>query len=120
MKAVFSVKTIEADWKPPFKKNIQTQTFDVQIGGRFDRIVGNGNDEPVFELLELNGEKAKLKYSTLFTLKNYNHTKEKVIELKIGAKEKMTYLWGEKGITKEIEFKNIAREELLQEPEKAF
>lgn len=106
MKARFEVRSIKSQWKPPFKKEITDEVFDVENGEEFDRIIGNGNDEAVFKLIEANEHGAKVIYSKLFTLKsgnpgNYN------LDLSKDNTIDMTYLWGEDGVTKKITFKGL-------------
>jgi hypothetical protein len=108
MKGLFYVKTIESDWKPPFKKNIKEETFTCSEKEEFDRITGNGNDESVFTVESISGEKAKIKYSKLFTLKNSLNPKNYVLELNKGEEYSITYLWGEQGISKIIKFKGTS------------
>lgn len=107
MKARFEIRSIKAQWKPPFKKEIVDEVFDVSENEEFDRIIGNGNDENVFKLISAKSESAKIKYSKLFTQKtanpgNYELSLEKDIPVE------MTYLWGEDGMTKKITYKGIA------------
>jgi hypothetical protein len=104
MKARFEVRSIKSQWKPPFKKEITDEVFDVGEGEPFDRIIGNGNDESVYKLVKSENETAQVEYSKLFTLKTGNPgnyvlhlTKDETID--------MTYLWGEDGVTKKITFK---------------
>ena len=110
MKAVFEIRTIESDWKPPFDKKATSYEIAVKKGETFDWIFGNGNNEPVFKLLDLNSGKVEVQYSKLFTLKNYKHQREKSIWLDKGNEETLTYLWGEKGITKKIRLMDISEE----------
>jgi hypothetical protein len=107
MKARFEVRSIKAQWKPPFKKEITDEVFDVSEGEAFDRIIGNGNDESVFELLDANNGVAKVKYSKLFTQKNGNPGNYELTLTK-DAPVEMTYLWGEDGMTKKITYKGVA------------
>ncbi|HZX19707.1 MAG TPA: hypothetical protein VFF13_01690 [archaeon] len=114
MKAVFEVKTVEADWKPPFAKNITTEVYTVSQNEEFDRIQGNGNNEAVFRLLTVQGDHAKIQFSKLFTLKENtgNAGKDKTVTIPKGHEEVVSYLWGEKGITKKIVFKGFSSTEL--------
>jgi len=107
MKTVFEVKTIEADWAPPFKKNIYTDEYNTSVNEQFDRIIGNGNNEYVFTVLEATPDKAKLKFSPLFTIKNPGDDdgNEKILTIYKGQEKTIAYLWGEKGITKRIFYK---------------
>ncbi len=113
MKAVFEVKTLENDWKPPFRKNNSAREYSVGESEEFDRITGNGNDEAVFQLLQYAGERAQVKYSRLFTLKEPLELggKEKTIWAPLGKEITITYLWGEKGITKKITYLGMAAQE---------
>ncbi len=113
MKAVFEVNTIESDWKPPFRKNNYTNEYLVDEGEAFDRIQGNGNDEAVFELLENAGDRVKVKYSRLFMIKEPDERagRDKTVWLVRGEEQPMSYLWGEKGITKKITYRGIATRE---------
>lgn len=110
MKAIFEVKTIISEWQPPFTKNIETIEFEASQNEEFDRIQGNGNNEPVFKVLELDGDKAKLQFSSLFSVKEPKEGtgKEKIINVSKGSEEALSYLWGEKGITKKITYKGLA------------
>ncbi len=109
MKARFEVRSIKAQWKPPFKKDITDEVFDVKEDDKFDRIIGNGNDEHVYKLISINGNMAKVEYSKLFTLKTGNPGNY-VLELIKDEPVAMTYLWGEDGVTKKITYKGIADE----------
>ena len=106
MKARFEVRSIKAQWKPPFKKEITDEVFDVEEGEGFDRVIGNGNNESVYVLLRTRGESAVVKYSKLFTLKTGNPGNYELILPKESPVD-MTYLWGEDGITKKITFKGF-------------
>src|SRR3989344_7911550 len=119
MKAVFEVRTIESDWKPPFKKTNNANEYVVSEGEAFDRIMGNGNDEAVFELMESADNRMKVRYSRLFTIKEPSDRvgKDKTIWLIRGEEQPLSYLWGEKGITKKIVYKGVAtgEQESVQE-----
>lgn len=107
MKARFEIRSIKAQWKPPFKKEITEEVFDVEQGESFDRIIGNGNDENVFNLMNAENGSAKVKYSKLFTQKNGNPGNYELV-LEKDTPIEMTYLWGEDGMTKKITYKGIS------------
>lgn len=111
MKARFEVRSIKAQWKPPFKKEITDEVFDVSEGESFDRIIGNGNDESVFSLISAANGYAKVKYSKLFTQKTGNPGNYE-LELSKDTPVEMTYLWGEDGVTKKITYKGVASGEI--------
>lgn len=107
MKLRFEVRSIKQKWKPPFTKDITDEVFDVEEGQTFDRIQGNGNDQPVYALVKGMGDRAVIQYSKLFTLKtgnpgNYQFTISKDDPVS------MTYLWGEDGVTKKITLKGAS------------
>ena len=114
MKAIFEVKTIITEWQPPFTKNIETIEFEASQNEEFDRIQGNGNNESVFKVLELDGDRVKLQFSSLFSVKEPKEGigKEKIINVSKGEEEILSYLWGEKGITKKIVYKGLAPREM--------
>jgi hypothetical protein len=114
MKARFEVRSIKAQWKPPFKKEIVDDVFDVNEGEDFDRMKGNGNDESVYTLLKINNDNVIIKYSKLFTLKTGNPGNYEIKLIKETPID-MTYLWGEDGMTKKITFKGFISEEQLSE-----
>ena len=124
MKAIFEVKTIESDWAPPFKKNIYTDEYTPLLNEGFDRIRGNGNNEPVFKVTEATNDSAKVEFSSLFTIKNpgEDDLANKILFLKKGEEKIIAYLWGEKGITKKIIYKGTPStfETRAMEKEKAF
>ncbi|MDD3083618.1 MAG: hypothetical protein PHP82_01210 [Candidatus ainarchaeum sp.] len=116
MKARFEIRSIKAQWKPPFKKEITDEVFDVKEEEKFDKIVGNGNNEYVFKLISINQNIAKVEYSKLFTLKTGNPGNY-IINLVKDQTIDMTYLWGEDGVTKKITYRGIvefANEKLEQ------
>lgn len=107
MRARFEVRSIKSQWKPPFKKEITDEVFDVSEGEEFDRIIGNGNNEAVFKLVKADDGFATVEYSKLFTLKNGNPGSYKITITKDNSQD-MTYLWGEDGVTKKITYKGLA------------
>ncbi len=109
MKARFEVRSIKAQWKPPFKKEITDEVFDVEEGESFDKIMGNGNDAYVYKLVEYGENYAKIEYSKLFTLKTENPGNYS-LRLEKDRGVDMTYLWGEDGTTKKITYKGTVRE----------
>jgi len=114
MKARFEIRSIKSQWKPPFNKDITDEVFEVGDGETFDRIIGNGNDEGVFKLVNADSNAAKVQYSKLFTLKTHNPG-DYELTLTKDASVEMTYLWGEDGITKKITFKGLAAGETVSE-----
>jgi hypothetical protein len=109
MKAKFEVRTIKSSWKPPFKKDITDDVFTVEENEQFDRVKGNGNDENVYHLIRISGDRAIIKYSKLFTLKVPNPGDQQLI-LEKDKPVDMTYMWGEDGTTKKITYKGITAE----------
>ncbi|MFH1224262.1 MAG: hypothetical protein V1676_00480 [Candidatus Diapherotrites archaeon] len=103
MKAIFEVKSIENQWRPPFRKKMGELSFEAANGEKFDRIRANGNDEAVFTLIDVRGGRALVEYCRLFTLKGDNPGNRR-IWLSQGEPVELTYLWGEDGITKKIKF----------------
>lgn len=110
MKMRFIVRSVQQQWKPPFKKEISENEFSVKEGESFDQILGNGNNTTVYKALKLNGDTATIEYSKLFTLKTGNPGNYQ-LTLKKDEPIAMTYLWGEDGVTKTITYKGIAAEE---------
>ncbi|GEM_PF-1056631 len=113
MKAVFHVKTIRSDWKPPFKKEITEENYTVDENEPFDRIVGNGNNEAVFELEQIGGGRAKVRYSRVFMIKGTPEGQEKDHRVWLGRENPVTftYLWGEAGVSKVITYVGVATKE---------
>jgi len=108
MKAKFEVRTIKSSWKPPFKKDITDEIFEVEEGAEFDHVKGNGNDSTVYKLLRIAGDRAVVQYSKLFTLKGVNPG-DKQIVLEKDKTIDMTYMWGEDGTTKKITYKGVTQ-----------
>jgi len=108
MKAKFEVRTIKSSWKPPFKKDITDEIFEVEEGTEFDHVRGNGNDETVYELLRIAGDRAVVRFSKLFTLKAANPGDKQII-LEKDKPVDMTYMWGEDGTTKKITYKGVTQ-----------
>lgn len=108
MKLRFEVRTIKSSWKPPFKKDITDELYEVEEGEEFDKVTGNGNDEKVYQLLKAAGDRAVVKYSRLFTLKTVNPGDNQVV-LERDKPIEMTYMWGEDGTTKKITYKGTVQ-----------
>ena len=109
MKAKFEVRTIKSSWsKPLSKKEITDEVFEVEEGASFDHIKANGNDEGIYQLLRIAGDRAVVKYSRLFTLKGVNPG-DKQIVLEKDKPVEMTYMWGEDGTTKKITYKGVGQ-----------
>ncbi|MFA6268615.1 MAG: hypothetical protein WC652_02290, partial [archaeon] len=77
-------------------------------GEKFDRIRGNGNEESVYELLKISGDRAVVRFSKLFTLKMANPGDKQVV-LERDKPVDMTYMWGEDGTTKKITYKGTTQ-----------
>ena len=106
MKAKFEVRTIKSSWKPPFKKDITDEIFEAEEGEVFDKIHANGNEDNVYTVVRLAGDKAVVRYSRFFTLKGPNPGDKQIILEKDKSIE-MTYMWGEDGMTKKITYKGM-------------
>jgi len=108
MKAVFKVKTIKNNWKPPFKKEIEEKEFIVSKNEAFDEFIDGRNGKIMtFKLLELGHEKALVKYALQFSLAGGVNPGNKEIWVEKNNSVSFTYLWGNQGITKEIILKEI-------------
>src|SRR3989338_3624484 len=107
MQAVFEVKTIEADWKPPFQKKIENKEYSVKEGEPFDKIVGNGNNDSVFRLVRVAPDKVLVEYSRFFTVKGYENPQSRQMWVDREGEQTLSYLWGEKGVTKKIKLIRI-------------
>lgn len=113
MKAIFEVKTVQSQWKPPFKKDITEKQYKASEGESFDHITANGNDEDIFQLIRVNGDRAMVRHSRVFTLKNpaaAQVEKDRCMWLTLEKGESLTYLWGEQGMTKTITYKGVSEE----------
>ncbi|MCX6803379.1 MAG: hypothetical protein NTY48_02285 [Candidatus Diapherotrites archaeon] len=104
MKSRFEVRTIKSSWKPPFKKDITDEIYDVEEGEEFDKVTGKGSDQTVYQLLRNAGDRAVVKYSKLFTLKTVNPGDNQIV-LEKDKPVEMTYMWGEDGTTKKVTYK---------------
>ena len=113
MKAIFHVKTIRSDWKPPFRKDIKEEEYTVGENEEFDRIVGNGNDEAVFQLEQVGSGRAKVRYSRVFMIKGQpdGQERDKRVWLNRDSPVTFTYLWGEAGMSKVITYVGVASKE---------
>ena len=117
MKMRFEVETKIQDWNHPLRKNEPTkEIFEVEEGENFDRIVGNTNDEPIFNIKKYLGNRVLLGYSRLFTLKTFNNGNQ-MVDLFMDQPVALTYLWGENGITKKITYKGAITEDPSEETE---
>ncbi len=113
MKAIFHVKTIKSEWKPPFQKEVKEEEYTVGESEEFDRIVGNGNDEAVFQLEQVGGGRAKVRYSRVFMIKGQPDGQERARRIWLTRESPVTftYLWGEHGVSKVITYVGVASKE---------
>lgn len=109
MKARFEVRTIKSSWKPPFKKDIVEDVFNVEEGQEFDKVVENGREQNVYQLVKNSGDWVVVKYSRLFTLKTVNPGDQQIV-LEKDVPVEMTYMWGEDGTTKKITYKGTVQD----------
>ena len=80
MKAKFEVRTIKSSWsKPLSKKEITDEAYEAEEGSSFDKIKANGNDENIYTLVRIAGDRAVVKYSRLFTLKGVNPGDKQIV-----------------------------------------
>jgi hypothetical protein len=107
MKCRFEVRTTKSSWRPPFNKEVTDEIYEVEEGEQFDKVVANGNNETVYQLLKNAGDRAVIKYSKLFTLKTVNPGDNQII-LERDKPLEMTYMWGDDGTTKKITYKGPA------------
>src|SRR3989338_8731206 len=91
MKAIFSIKTTKSEWKPPFRKDIEEEEYQVAENETFDHIMGNGNDEPVFLLEHIGGNRVKVKYSRAFMLRGHHEGQEKEKRIWIERESPVTF-----------------------------
>ena len=103
-KALFFLQTVVNPWKPPFQKKIDSEELEVLEGQGFDSM--EKVDGKIFTLLKCDSNKCLVRYSEQFTLKGYEHRRNK--EVWVGKEPiSFTYLWGEDGITKKLSLKQI-------------
>lgn len=110
MLAMFEIKNIKEQWKPPFKKDITIEEVKVNKGdmfGELERFGRNSQNMPEFgfKLLELRDGAALVEYDYELTRKGYENPKSKQIWIKQDSPECFAYLWGEDGCTKKITYK---------------
>ena len=103
-KALIELQTVVNPWKPPFRKKIESDVIEVVEGQEFDSM--KKLDGGLFKLLKCDSNRCLVRYSEQFTLKGYEHRRDK--EVWVGAEPvSFTYLWGEDGITKKLSVKQI-------------
>ena len=106
MKGLFEIESIVSDWSPPFQKIKDTKEEEVAVNEGFDQV--KGVEGSTFKLLKLEEGKALVEFNHLFTLKGYERPSTRQIWLQAGEEAKQfTYLWGDKGFTKKISFKQV-------------
>ncbi len=103
MEALFEVKSMKQQWKPPFKKDIETKEVSVPVNGSFETF--GGANENIFKLVKAENNEASIWYSEQFTLKGHSHPGDRIVNLKQGESASFTYLWGEDGVTKTVTLK---------------
>ncbi len=104
LRAVFELKEIQQQWRPPFRKNVSSREVSVEETAFFGQ---NGDDEPTFKFLGMNGGKAQILFSSLYTLKGHEHPGNRVVELSPGEEASFSALWQENGLTKKLKLLNV-------------
>jgi len=102
--AVFLVKNITQHWGPPFGKEMSDAELTVSEGSHFDEFPKEG---PIFKLLKCDGDKALVEFSEKFTLKGHEHPRNRQVWIDKQVQVSFTYLWGENGVTKKLELREI-------------
>jgi len=107
LKAIFAVKSIENQWKPPFRKTIEDKELTVSENESFEKF--DGREENVFKLLKVGADNVVIEYHREFTLKNYQQPSSKQLQLELNEPQSFTFLWGEDGITKTLTLKQTVQ-----------
>ena len=105
MQAIFELKNILQQWKPPFEKKIETKEVTVAENDFFDHF--DGNKEYSFKLLKVDGARALVEYNLHFTMKGYEVPREKRVWIGKQDAVSFTYQWGNDGTTKSLKLKDI-------------
>ena len=118
MKAIFELKSIVSQWSPPFGKKIEQEELLVDEGQGFDALKKREN-EFVFRLLELKGEKALIQFHSEYLVKGYGNHPVAVKQLwfELDDSKEFTFQWADKGITKKLTFKGIKTSHEIQKQE---
>ena len=102
MAAVFELKTVAQDWRPPFKKTSTVQEVTVNAG---DVFCDDGKGNFVFKLLQMEGDRALVEFDREYTVKGYEiPTNRKIWIDKLDFKS-FSALWQENGSTKMLKLK---------------
>ncbi|MCD6434177.1 MAG: hypothetical protein J7L14_01035 [Candidatus Diapherotrites archaeon] len=102
MKAIIRIDELLQDWRPPFRKERKTKELVVKEGEAFDEVYGN----KVFRLVSLYGNTAKIEFTKDFVVKEGN-LQDGFLLLRVGEKAKLSFLWGNNGITKTLHLRAI-------------
>lgn len=92
------------DWRPPFAKKRETQSFTVKEGETFEQVKDGA---PLFAIQAIQGDKVLLEYNRMYTLKGYEHPTERCIWLNSHTPIKFSSLWEDNGITKTVTLRSV-------------
>ena len=104
MQAIFEVKDKLREWKPPFKIEEATHTYTVQEKDTFCPFI---EGEDTFQLLEISGNKARIRFDRTYVLKNYEQPMNKEIWFNMGQSVEFSQAWASHGRTKTLTLKGI-------------
>jgi hypothetical protein len=110
MKAKFEIKQMLSDWKPPFQKQINTESFWVEEGEYFDLNGENAAPMKAFKLIKCENGKALIEYHGEFLLKGYEHPQNRQIWLYNNNTATISAQWQDKGISKTAKLIEISTE----------
>ncbi|MCX8158277.1 MAG: hypothetical protein N3D73_01270 [Candidatus Diapherotrites archaeon] len=108
MKAIFEVKTVAAEWKPPFSKKIETKEYEVGENESFEDLNLNGLSGKIFTVKAIRGNRVLIKYDRHFMIKGFGEDplkKEKWIEEE--SPVEFSFMWANQGLTKKLILKKV-------------
>jgi hypothetical protein len=104
MEAIIEVETLRQDWKPPFEKKRDIQSFAVKEGMEFEQLKNGRN---LFRVEQVLTNKILLGYDSVYALKGYEQSAQRKVWLTPHAGQNFSSLWEDNGVTKRVTLREV-------------
>ncbi len=103
MKALFEIRTIVQDWKPPFSKVEKRKEVLVGEGMEFER----DGKENVFKVHRIEGDRVLVEFSLNYIMKDPAGPVNRLVWLQRGEGRYFSASWRDNGLTKHLTYKGV-------------
>lgn len=104
MEAVIEVETLKQEWKPPFSKRRDSQSFTLNEGSEFESLKNGKN---LFKVEQILQDRVLVSYASVYAPKGYGHSMERKVWLSPHSGLNFSSLWDDNGVTKKVTLREV-------------